>query len=561
MRVQTPALDIIDAELVAIGEALALMYERRARFAVLARQGVDLKSAIKQTEDEIPDRGNRRLLVSMPPQEGKTTAISRYGLLWLLMRFPKLRMALVSYDGKIAGATSYMARGDIAIHDGSAGNVDLGLRLEKDSKALGFWRLAAPHEGSVYSIGIGGGIAGRPLDLLLMDDVVKDDEVASSEIRSSRAWSWWEGVGRTRLAPWAPVIGVGTRWHELDLQGRLTARQEEDESAGLENIERWRCVNIPAQADHDPAKGEVDVLGREPGEFMVSARGRTTEVWESIKNGTSPRVWTALYQGKPSPDVGNVWLKTWWRRYDKPKWAQQPDGTFRLPGVDKGLLSLDCAFKDKKDSDYVTIGVWGKWAAEVYLIYQVWARLNFTDTCTALTRVAGLFPDCYTKLVEDKANGTAVLDSLKKTVPGMVPIVPVQHKQARAEAVSPFIRAGNVHLPTAQLAAMSQEISFDVEAFIQESTSFPNAAHDDQVDQCSQALAEFYLSGGQGEAFLAAWNKEVADRPEHPEPESLRGLPKLSSDTAGFPCKCSKPRWQRWPDGLKCVHCGGEQAG
>src|ERR1035441_865241 len=312
MRVQTPALDIIDAELVAIGEALALMYERRARFAVLARQGVDLKSAIKQTEDEIPDRGNRRLLVSMPPQEGKTTAISRYGLLWLLMRFPKLRMAIVSYDGKIAGATSYMARGDIAIHDGSAGNVDLGLRLEKDSKALGFWRLAAPHEGSVYSIGIGGGIAGRPLDLLLMDDVVKDDEVASSEIRSSRAWSWWEGSGRTRLAPWAPVMGVGTRWHELDLQGRLTARQEEDESAGLENIERWRCVNIPAQADHDPAKGEVDVLGREPGEFMVSARGRTTEVWESIKNGTSPRVWTALYQGKPSPDVGNVWLKTWW---------------------------------------------------------------------------------------------------------------------------------------------------------------------------------------------------------------------------------------------------------
>ena len=66
-------------------------------------------------------------------------------------------------------------------------------------------------------------------------------------------------------------------------------------------------------------------------------------------------------------------------------------------------------------------------------------------------------------------------------------------------------------------------------------------------------------SGGPGAAFLKAWGDEIDKRPEHPEPESLRGLPKLSSDTAGFPCKCSKPRWQRWPDGLKCVHCGGEQ--
>lgn len=562
MRVQTPALDIIDAELMEIADALELMFERRKRFAVLAREDrteEGLKRAIMQTEEEIPERGNRRLLVSMPPQEGKTTAISRYGVLWLLMRFPGLRMALVSYDGKIAGATSYMPRGDIAIHDGSAGNIDLGLRLEKDSKALGFWRLAAPHGGSVYSIGIGGGIAGRPLDLLLMDDVVKDDEVASSEIRSSRAWSWWEGVGRTRLAPWAPVIGVGTRWHELDMQGRLIAKQKEDEEAGLENVERWRTVNIPAQADHDPNKGETDILGREPGEFMVSARGRTREVWETIKNGTSARMWTALYQGKPSPDVGNVWLKTWWRRYDEPRWVQQPDGTFRLPKVNKALISVDCAFKDKKDSDYVTMGVWGKWGAEAYLIYQVWARLSFTDTCTALARVWHLFPDCYLKLVEDKANGTAVIDSLKKTVPGLVPINPVQHKKARAEAVSPFVRAGNVWLPTSALAAMHEEISWDVDAFITEATAFDNAAHDDQVDQASQALAEFYLNGGQGEAFKEMWEKEIAERPE-PVPEELVGMPRLGAGDAATPLKPGcKHLWEHWENGVKCKRCGGDK--
>jgi hypothetical protein len=66
----------------------------------------------------------------------------------------------------------------------------------------------------------------------------------------------------------------------------------------------------------------------------------------------------------------------------------------------------------------------------------------------------------------------------------------------RATAVSPYIRAGNVHLPTTRVASMSPEISFDVEAFIVEATSFPNAAHDDQVDATSQYLVETYLTGG-----------------------------------------------------------------
>jgi hypothetical protein len=60
-----------------------------------------------------------------------------------------------------------------------------------------------------------------------------------------------------------------TRWHEADLFGRMIAKQKEDESAGLAHYDKWTVVNIPAQADHDPGKGEVDILGREPGEFMV----------------------------------------------------------------------------------------------------------------------------------------------------------------------------------------------------------------------------------------------------------------------------------------------------
>lgn len=496
LTVQTPALDLIDTELVAIRDGLKMMFARRAAFAGGMAAGLSDTEATQAAQDTVPHAGNDRLTISMPPQEGKSSRVGRYGVLWWMRQFPGLHIGLVSYDGDHANRISFMIRGDVELFNGDGGNPDLGLRLAKNQKAIGRWMLAPPHSGDVYAIGIGGGITGRPIDLLLIDDPVKDIRAADSLLLSSQAWDWWQTAARPRLAPWAPVIVVATRWHEADLIGRMLAKQQEDEQAGLEHFDRWREINIPAQADHDPAKGQTDVLGREPGEFMASARGRTRAQWEATKAATAPRFWTALYQGKPSPDVGDVWLKTWWRRYGEPKWSQQPDGTFKLPGVDSALLSIDCAFKDKKDSDYVTIGVWGKWDAEAFLIYQVWARLNFTDTCTALQRVAGLFPDAHKKLVEDKANGTAVIESLKKKVPGIIPILPVQHKRARAEAVSPFIRAGNVHLPTPALAVLNREIAWDVEAFITESTSFPNASHDDQVDQASQALAELYLGKG-----------------------------------------------------------------
>jgi predicted phage terminase large subunit-like protein len=540
MTVQTPALDIIDAELVAIRDQLTVMFARRKVFARETHAGMSESEAVLCAAAAVPDNGNARLTVSMPPQEGKSSRIGRYGVLWLLRQFPGLHIGLVSYDGESANRISYLIRNDLDVYNGQGGNVDIGLRLAKDQKAIGRWRLAAPHNGDVYAIGIGGGITGRPVDLLLIDDPVKDIRAADSLLQSSQAWDWWQTAARPRLAPWSPVIIVATRWHELDLIGRMLQTQKENEQAGEEHYDKWREINISAQCESDD-----DLLGRQHGEFMASARGRTQEQWMTTKAATAPRFWTALYQGKPAPDVGDVWLKTWWRRYDEPKWVQQPDGTFRLPGVTKALLSMDAAFKDKKTSDYVTIGVWGKWGAEAYLIYQVWARLSFTDTCTALERVAHLFPDCYTKLIEDKANGTAVIDSLKKTVSGLTPILPKQDKRSRAEAVSPFIRAGNVHLPTAQLAMMAPEISWDVEALITEATSFPNAAHDDQVDQVSQALAELYLHEGQGAAFREMWRKvEAKEAAENLELDEVEDCERTDCVWAPFNAemeRCSAP--------------------
>jgi predicted phage terminase large subunit-like protein len=505
-QVQTPALTLIDQELVDIRDAITVMLRRRERFAELLGIDNDLEldaldsdgevneeqqAAVVQAQIEIPDAGNNLLCLSMPPQEGKSSRVGRYGMLWLLRQFPALRLGIVSYDGDHAARISYMLRADIQAFDGTGGNPDLGLRLKKDQRAVSRWTLETGDD--VYAIGIGGGLTGRPLDVLLIDDPVKDIKNADSVLLSEQQWEWWQTVARPRLAPGGVVIVVATRWHEADLIGRLLTKQKEDEAAGVEHYDRWRVLNIPAQADHHPELGETDPLGREPGEFMISARGRTKEQWEATKAATGSRFWTALYQGRPAPDTGEVWLNHWWRRYDTPLWAHGEDGTYRFDRSYKVLLSWDMAFKDKASSDYVVGQVWAHKGSQAFLVYQVRKRLSFTQTLEAFKRMARLFPDATSKLVEDKANGTAVIDSLKTAIPGITPVEPLGGKKARAEAVAPFIEAGNVLLPTAAVAAMQPDISFDPDELIVEATAFPNGAHDDQVDATSQALAKLYL--------------------------------------------------------------------
>jgi predicted phage terminase large subunit-like protein len=471
-----------------------------------------------------------RLIVSIGPQEGKSTRISKVGALWALIRNPEMRIGVVSYAQPLAESFGREIRNWITTFNGDDGTLDLGLRIAPDYGSAKRWQVDG-HRGGVLCAGLQGGISGRPLDTLLIDDPFADRKQADSAYYRELVWEWWRSVGSRRLSPDGPVIQVATRWHEDDLAGRMLT---------AEDGHRWRLVNIPALADHDPSKGQSDPLGREPGQWLKSARGRTDAQWEQIRIESGSRNFAALYQGRPSPDQGNVWLRQWWRRYQVPLWSQHPDvpGAYLVHDCDEMLVSVDAAFKDTKSSDYVVIQVWARRGANVYLLDQVRKRLSFTDTLTAFTAVVARWPQASRKLIEDKANGTAVIDSLKSKIPGIVPVTPHESKYARASAVSPFVEAGNVFLPAPEIAL------FDAEELITEAAGFPNAAHDDQVDAASQALAELLLDGNGAQAWIewarrkaeaAAAGRELAAPPARP------GLPDAPAPEAAPAAAESEP--------------------
>lgn len=409
-----------------------------------------------------------RLLFTMPPQEGKSQRVSRRFPLWGLKRAPDTRIAVVSYAQSLAERWGRTVRNDIIA------NPRLGLRIATGSAAVGEWQLDG-HDGGMVCVGIGAGLTGRPVDWLLVDDPFKDREEADSEAYRERAESWWREVGSTRLAPGAVVVCVMTRWHEDDLGGIF----ERDGS--------FRVIRIPAVADHRPELGETDPIGRAPGEIMPSVRDRTLAEWQQKRWDAGSRGWAAIYQGKPAPQEGNILRRGWWR-YHHLMPRCKPDGTYFAPGIEEYLISMDCSFKDTSKSDYVCIQVWGRAGSRARLLAQVYERMDFPTAQGALLTVCAQWPQARTRLVEDTANGPAIMASLRGVVGGLIPVTPQGSKEARVHAVSPFVEAGDVELPHPSLSPITG-------VFVDQCAAFPNGTHDDMVDTFSQAVERLLGQG------------------------------------------------------------------
>ena len=443
-------------------------------------------SIIDQALMDVENGTCDRLIISMPPQEGKSTRVTKVGPLWFLTRNPDRRIAVVSYSAGLALTFGRDIRKFITDNQGQEGTLDLGLRISPDNGAASEWQLDK-HKGGVKAVGLTGGLTGKPADILFIDDPVSNREQAESPTFRERAKNFWRSVGSTRLAPGAPVILILTRWHVDDMAGFLLSQPDKA---------RWRVINIPAQAHHDPDAGETDPLGRQPGEWMRSARTnektgepRTPAEWEQIRVQAGPRDFSALYQGKPNPETGNVFPKEW-TRYEQPLWVEQPDGSRRVPGIGRDdhelVQSWDLTFKDKPTSDFVVGQVWLRVGATAYLLDQVRERMNFNATLQAIKAMSARWPEAIAKFVEDKANGTAAINSLQSQLVGLIPIEPEGSKYARASAVSPLAFSGNVVLPDAKLLP-------NVEELVEEAKSFPNGAHDDTIDAFSQAVNRLLL--------------------------------------------------------------------
>ena len=185
------------------------------------------------------------------------------------------------------------------------------------------------------------------------------------------------------------------------------------------------------------------------------------------------------YQQRPAPAGGAVFQREWFRYYDE------------LPPMPEIAQSWDMAFKDKPGNDYVVGLVAGRRGADIYLIDRVKGQWAFSESCRQVELLRRRYPDSATILIEDAANGPAIIDVLHHRVSGIIAVSPEGGKLARAQAAQPCVEAGNVYLPNPRPHGRYHPERAWVDDFLYQLTVFPNGAHDDDVDAFTQLLVRW----------------------------------------------------------------------
>lgn len=468
-----------------------------------------------------------RLMVFMPPRHGKSELVSRIFPAYYLTQHPDRWIGLTSYEATLAQDFSRTARDAYRLAGGE---------IRGDSKAVNLWQ--TPHRGGMWAGGVGGPLTGKGGHLLLIDDPIKNAEEAASETIRAKQKSWYQSTFYTRAEPDAAIVIVQTRWNEDDLSGWLLGEME------LEQPERWHVISFDALFEdvpvRIPATCTIEDDWRAEGEALCPERYSRDRLL-NIQRSVGSYNWSALYQQRPTPTEGGAFKRAWWKFYDYP---ENPDvAAVWFSGFSFLCQSWDCSFKDTDGTDYVVGQVWGVRGPDAYLLDMVRDRMDFPATVDAVRHLSAKWPMAHAKYVEEKANGAAVIQSLRKQLPGVIAIDPRGGKESRAAAVAPLVEGGNVYLPNN---------TGWVGDFINECAAFPHGSHDDMVDAASQALLR-----------MSALMRQPAPEPEpvknNVSPYRVvpgRGLVKLNPDGTMPPETTVRPGRMTIPRGVYRVPRG-----
>lgn len=446
------------------------------------------------------------ILLSAPPQTGKSLTITESFQSWCLIKYPRLGVLTLGYASDFAARfgrrnrdkfmdlAPKLTHGKVKIHD-KIQSTDEWETMLLDMVS----RLYVNTNGGMSTAGLRGVVTGKTGNVVVIDDPVKNMQDAMSEVMVEGNIEAFQSTVETRLLgnPGSLCIVMATRWVTNDLIGWLR-KHRKDFIVGDYN---YAALATEENIHKDP-------LRRQVGEGICPEMGKDAEwarvIKESYMASEGAHVYNAMFQGDPSNEMGNLFRQDDWEEYEI---SRHWNGEEQLRKFDRIYLSIDASFKGLVTSDFVAMEVSGIKNGNWYLRYLVRKQMDFPDTVDKIIEILQKFPEIEVIYIEDKANGPGITQVLKKwrkklgiserDFPSVVPIDPEGGKYSRAQAASVYQRDGRCFIPAEKDAHLlsspddfvweESDLSY-THCFKQELGTFPFAGYDDMVDAFSQGI-------------------------------------------------------------------------
>lgn len=400
-----------------------------------------------------------RLIINIPPRHMKSIEVSIAYPAWAWVKHPNKRFIKVSYADTLSRKQNILCR-DIIQSPWYQRNWGDRFQIKSDVNRQNEFR--NNHQGMMFSTSTGGAITGEGGDVIILDDP-QNPLMANSEAEREATISFFTNTLQSRLndAKTGAFIIVMQRLHEQDLTGYILAEQ-----LGYTQI----C--LPAIAEQKtvvsfPVSGKEII--REEGDILNPQRF-DADVLAGIKKSMGSLQFSGQYQQRPAPAGGIIFKREWLSQFYKV-----------APTMQMLIQSWDQPFTKSQGSAKCAGIVMGRKGADLYVFDLINEKMEFTESVAAMRTLSGKWPKARAKVVENKANGPAIVSLLKKEIPGLVEFNPVGSKEERALSVTPYLEAGNLHLPDPATHPW-------VNDFIEDLLRFPKGQYKDDVDAFVQGV-------------------------------------------------------------------------
>ena len=426
---------------------------------------------------EAVDRGEiKRLVINIPPRMLKSITVDVMFPSWVWTHRPQVKFLSVSYNRSLVIRDTNKSRRLIQSSWYQRRWPHVAIHADQNMKSY----FENVHSGARIIASFEAGATGEGGDIIIVDDPSElSDAFNASALKHVQ--DVWDDTLSTRLND--PTTGAFVimmqRLSSKDLTGYvLRERGWTHLMLPMEYESRRKCVTYLPR-DKDPRSGQP-LPDRVPffedprtidGELLFPERADEAVVANLKSKGEL--IYASQQQQRPVPQGGYVFQEDWFKYYKilPASFDTRADG----------CISVDCAYKDLKTAAYVCLGAWGRLNTAHYLLHVIRKRMTFPETMIALRSLCDMFPWIGPKLIEDKANGPAVISMMQSELVGLIAVNPEGGKESRANAVSYLFQAGNVLLPDPEAVRWVKDYTSELQ-------SFPRGEFQDQVDMTSQAL-------------------------------------------------------------------------
>lgn len=258
-----------------------------------------------------------RIMISAPPQHGKTVLICDAFTSWYMVNNPNDKVILTAYSQQRATKYGVKIRDIINLFGKES---RFKPQLKQDHKLKTNFMFAPPFTGELLASGSHGAIMGNPANLVVIDDPIKELSDARSPTMQENLNDWYLGSIDTRLRKRNNgnppiIIVVAQRLHQRDLQGLILEQEPYIDGKEALHIlndggnipnDTWVYLNFPALS----LGVEQDILERPLNTPLWSSHKDYNDLLVDRKRKGTYR-FEMIMQGNPTREEDYIFRHEW----------------------------------------------------------------------------------------------------------------------------------------------------------------------------------------------------------------------------------------------------------